>query len=265
MTTPAATVTLETNAPRVQRAMARSALFRFFSLASGYPTAERFRTLREGTAPAAHAAAAIAAKGLMPRLEALARHLEAVELEELQTQCHRTFGHVPLTDCPPYESGYLGAHLFRQVNVMADVAGCYRAFGLRIGQQERERVDHLTVELEFMRFLTYKEAFALVHHGRSPADICRRAQRHFWREHLGRWLPTFALLLAERAQSGFYGELAPGLAQLAEAETRVLGKTAVAQELSPQPPPFSDMDCSLGEDICPLAGAGNTIPQEERR
>ena len=265
MTMPAATATLETNAPRVQRAMARSALYRFFSLACGYPTAERFRTLREGAAPAAHAAAAIAAKGLMPHLEALANHIDGIGLEELQAQYHRAFGHVPLTDSPPYESGYLGAHLFRQVNVMADVAGCYRAFGLRIGQQERERVDHVTVELEFMRFLAYKEAFALVHHGRSPADICRRAQRHFWREHLGRWLPTFAALLAERPQSGFYGDLAAGLAEFAEGETRVLGKTTVAQELSPQPPPFSDMDCAIGEDACPLAAAENAMPPEEQR
>ncbi len=265
MTMPAATVTLETNAPRVQRAMARSALYRFFSLASGYPTAERFHTVREDSAPAAHAAAAIAARALVPRLETLVRHLGGVELEELQAQYHRAFGHVPLTDCPPYESGYLGAHLFRQVNVMADVAGCYRAFGLRIGQQERERVDHVTVELEFMRFLAYKEAFALVHHGRSPADICRRAQRHFWREHLGHWLPTFAALLAERAQSGFYGDLAPGLAELAEREARVLGQTPIAQELSPQPPPFSDMDCAIGEDACPLAAAENALPPEEQR
>ncbi len=260
----AATAVLEPDAPRVQRAVARSALFRFFSLASAYPTAERFCTLREEAAPAAHAAAAIAARGLMPRLKALARHIDGTELEGLQAQYQRAFGHLPRPDCPPYESGYLGAHLFRQVNVMADVAGFYRAFGLRIGGQEPERVDHLTVELEFMRFLAYKEAFALVHDGRARADICRRAQRRFWREHLGPWLPTFASLLAEKVQAGFYGDLAPGLVELAEREARVLGRTTAAQEVSPQPPPFSDMDCSIGEDACPMSAVGDAGPQEEQ-
>lgn len=245
--------------------MARSALYRFFSLACGYPTAERFHTLREGAAPAAHAAAAIAARALRPRLETLANHIDGIGLEEMQAQYHQAFGHLPLPDCPPYESGYLGAHLFRQVNVMADVAGFYRAFGLRISQQERERVDHVTVELEFMRFLAYKEAFALVHHGRARAGVCRRAQRRFWSEHLGRWLPTFAALLAEKTPPGFFADLAPGLAELAERETRVLGRTPIAQELSPQPPPFSEMDCSLGEDACPVAAAETAMPPEEQR
>jgi TorA maturation chaperone TorD len=135
---------------------------------------------------------------------------------------------------------------------MADVGGFYQAFGLRVGRRERERVDHVTTDLEFMRFLTRKEAFARVHHGRPQIDICRRAQRRFWREHLGVWLPTFAMFLTVRVHSGFYCDWAQALVTLAEAESRALGKaTAIALQTTALQT-FGDMDCSVGADGCPL-------------
>lgn len=232
--------------------MARSTLYWCFSLACGYPTAERFRTLREDALPAAHAAALIACKDLAPRLESLVRHLGGVDLEELQSQYHVALGHLPLPDCPAYESGYLGDNIFRQAHVMADVGGFYRAFGLRAGRRERERVDHVTTELEFMRFLTRKEAFARVHHGRPQIDICRRAQRRFWREHLGVWLPTFAMFLTARVQSGFYGDLAQAIVTFTEAESRALGKATAVALKAAELETFGEMDCSAGADACPL-------------
>jgi DMSO reductase family type II enzyme chaperone len=238
--------------------MARSALYRFFSVAFAYPTAGRFRTLGDEALPTARAAASISGRTLVPRLEALFGHLEGVTLEELQSQYHRALGHLPLPDCPPYEAGYLGGALFREENVLADVAGFYRAFGLIIGSEERERPDHVTVELEFMHVLTLKEAIARVHHGPAEVGICRSAQRRFWRDHLGRWLPSFGLLLAGRSPEGFYRDIGSNLAEFAEAESRALGKTEVL--LKPrleEPLPFGEMDCSVGDGACPLERAGD--------
>lgn len=210
--------------------------------------------MREEAVPAARAAALIACRVLAPRLEPLTRLLDGAGHGELQSQYHAALGHLPLPDCPAYETGYLGKDVFRQANVMADVGGFYRAFGVRVGLGERERVDHVTTELEFMRFLTHKEARARVHHGPAQVDICRRAQRRFWREHLGSWLPTFALLLARRVPDGFYGELALCLSAFAEAEGRILGKAAIAMEISSDPQAFDEMDCSIDADACPLTG-----------
>ena len=240
--------------PPVLRAMARSAVYRCLSLACGYPTAERVQALREEALPTARAATLIACKALTPQLAVLTRQLDGAKHGELRSQYHAALGHLPLPDCPAYETGYLGKDVFRQTNVMADVGGFYRAFGVRVGRGEHERIDHVTTELEFMRFLTHKEARARVHHGRAQVDICRRAQRRFWREHLGPWLPTFALLLAKSAQRGFYGDLALGLATFAEAESRILGKTAIAMEISSDPQTFDEMDCSIDADACPLSG-----------
>jgi DMSO reductase family type II enzyme chaperone len=238
--------------------MARSALYKFFSIACAYPTAPRFRTLRDEALPTARAAASISGRRIAPRLEALFPHLEDITLEELQSQYHRAVGHLPLPDCPPYESGYLEDAPFREENVLADVAGFYRAFGLLIGSEERERPDHVTVELEFMHVLALKEAFALVHDGAAEVGICRRAQRRFWRDHLGRWLPTFGLLLAARSPEGFYKDVGGNLAEFAEAEGRALGKTEVALRPHLEPPlPFGEMDCSISDGACPLERAGD--------
>jgi DMSO reductase family type II enzyme chaperone len=253
-----ASLTLSVDAPQVRRAMARSALYKFFSVAFAYPTAGRFRTLRDEALPTARAAASISGRRIAPRLETLFPHLEDITVEEMQSQYHRALGHLPLPDCPPYESGYLGDALFREENVLADVAGFYRAFGLLIGSKERERPDHVTVELEFMHVLTLKEAFALVHHGPAEVGICRRAQRRFWRDHLGRWLPSFGLLLAERAPEGFYKDVAGNLKEFAEVEGRALGKAEVVlKPRTQQPLPFEELDCSVSDGACPLERAGD--------
>jgi DMSO reductase family type II enzyme chaperone len=238
--------------------MARGTLYRFFSVACAYPTADRFRTLRDEALPAARAAAPVAARRLALRLEALFAYLEDTSLEELQSQFHRAIGHLPLPDCPPYEAGYLGDVVFREENVLADIAGFYRAFGLLIASEERERPDHATVELEFMHVLTLKEAIARVHHGPAEVGICRGAQRRFWRDHLGRWLSSFGLLLAARVPAGFYADVGSDLAEFADAESRELGKAELA--LTPrrqQSLPFGEMDCSTGDGTCPLESAGN--------
>jgi DMSO reductase family type II enzyme chaperone len=236
--------------------MARAAIFRFLSLACGYPAAARLQVLREEALPAAYAAALIASRGLAPRLRGLARHLDERDNADLAGQYHAAFGHLPLPDCPPYETAYLGASTFRQVHTMADVAGFYRAFGLRIGTREHERVDHISAELEFMAVLAAKEASARVHHGPEQVRICRRAQRRFWREHLGPWLAPFSLLLRTRVSGGLYRELAACLQAFADSESRTLGTAGAATDVTADDTSFSDVDCSVGADDCPLSAVG---------
>lgn len=251
----AATATnLDVGARPVQRALGRSALYRLLSQACAYPSGDRLRTLREEALPAAGIGADMIDGELGRRLDALAVLLPSLTAEELQGQYHRTFGHVSLSDCPAYESAFGSANLFQQVQVMADVAGFYRAFGFTVSDSYRERVDHLAVELEFMHVLTYKEAFALVHHGRDKVAICRRGQRRFWREHLGRWLPAFAQLLAAKAEGAFYTALARLMEAFSQAETNALGKAA---QLGPTKPSQGlsavDGECPWSDDGCPIA------------
>ena len=72
------------------------------------------------------------------------------------------FGQNYKPKCSPYELEYLSrGPLFMNTAVLADIAGFYKAFGLQVANDSKERVDHISIELEFMYFLTFKEAFIL--------------------------------------------------------------------------------------------------------
>lgn len=129
-------------------------------------------------------------------------------------------------DLPAYESAYCGSDIFRQAQVMADIAGFYRAHGLVVGGSRRERPDHVAVELEFMALLTAKEADALRHLGPDQVAMCREAQALFLGEHLGRWAPLFARRLAERADGGPYLSVAELLTDWIAAELEEHGVPA---------------------------------------
>lgn len=126
---------------------------------------------------------------------------------ELETEYVRVFGHTVSMECSPYETQYETQNIFQQTQLMGDIAGFYRAFGLEVSDEIRERLDHISVELEFMGFLAYKEAYAMLNHGPEKSSICRDGQRKFFNEHLGRWGSLFLKLLQNKAKGGFYHKL----------------------------------------------------------
>lgn len=117
-------------------------------------------------------------------------------------------GHTISKECPLYETQYGVAHVYQQVHELGDIQGFYKAFGLDNSDVEKERSDHISVELEFMSFLLYKQAYALETHGEEKAQICIDAQKKFMKDHVGKWVPLFAILFGRKAGSGFYFALA---------------------------------------------------------
>lgn len=112
------------------------------------------------------------------------------------------FGHAARGPCPinEIEYGEPGADALFQPHRLADLAAFYRAFGLEVADDAGERHDHLCLELEFMCVLAAKEAWALEHQLEAEhLDLCRKAQRQFLREHLGRWVPAFVRRLERLA------------------------------------------------------------------
>ena len=85
----------------------------------------------------------------------------------------------------PYCALYEGSHRSGRMKLMQDVVRFYEHFGLRAAPQDQP--DHLCAELDFMHYLSFKEAAALAH-GDSAEDL-RRAQRDFLNRHLCQWLP----------------------------------------------------------------------------
>lgn len=142
------------------------------------------------------------------------------------------FGHTSGgCDVPPYEAPYGATNLFQEADCTADVAGFYKAFGLESSDTCRERPDHVTVEIEFMRFLTAKEAYALSNEWDDKAQICRDAQRVFLKEHLGRWAPTFLRRIARRAEGEVFESIAKTAAAWIESECRLLDVPVEIEDL----------------------------------
>lgn len=208
------------------RAQARSQAHSFLALALSYPDAARSDALRQqydllqgSMESLADPPVRNAVGALRPAMAALS----AASLEDAYTRC---FGHAMSKDCPPYEAEYAQAHIFQKTHTLADIAGFYRAFGLDLAADSHERVDHASVELEFMHFLCLKEAYALAkQHPEQQLALCREAQGKFLREHVCRWAFGFARRLRAKAGDTVYQELGQLLAAFLEAELRALGLT----------------------------------------
>lgn len=130
----------------------------------------------------------------------------------------RLFGPNLTPDCPPYETEFRQTHIFQQAQALADIAGFYKAFGLDVSENANERLDHLSVELEFMGYLCLKEGHALASGQEEGAEVCRDAQKKFLADHLGAWAGAFAGRLADRASGTPYGDAARDLDDFVRAE-----------------------------------------------
>lgn len=159
-------------------------------LANGFafPTWERLEVISSRLLPAA------AMLQLPDHLGVAVRSVTSnltLDLDRAREHYTALFPPIASQDAPGYETGYRGDGIFQQAELMADVAGFYRAHGLRAGGSDRERPDHITVELEFMAFVAKKEALALQRNMSEEALVCHDSAALFLRDHLGCWAPAF--------------------------------------------------------------------------
>jgi TorA maturation chaperone TorD len=133
------------------------------------------------------------------------------------------FGHTGRGPIPPYETEYGDDTLFQKPQEMGDVAAFLRAFGLALDPAARERIDHLSCELEFMAFLMRKEAHALQTGDGAMLGGTVAAERAFVRDHAGRFAPAFARRVVAADPEGLYGAAAALLLELFASEGRRLG------------------------------------------
>lgn len=167
--------------------------------------------------PAEVASAQLAPQELFAALDA--------EEETLEATYRQLFGLTAVSQrCPPCEIEYEpNTDVAYRSHRLADIAGFYRAFGLQVSTRAGERLDHITVEAEFLYLLLAKEAAALERGNQEGANVCRDARRKFFQEHMGWWLPAFARVLLRVAPPGYYRELAALTAAVSAAERVSLG------------------------------------------
>ena len=242
------------DSPSVERALSRSKLYLLLSWSYLFPEDDEFldylqsgEFVEDGRVALDNLTKLLEDKGgeeTKERLQEVARHFDAIEqwissegsnwnLQDLRDDHKRVFSNVISLDCPPYETLFGNDHVFGQSYTMGDIAGFYNAFGLQLSQDIHERLDHLSVELEFIHYLAYKESYALLHDGKEKLQTVIDAEKKFVKEHLGRWVPLFAGMLKKKADYGFYKILADFTYDWVGFEIAYLG-------VSPQP--YSETD-----------------------
>jgi TorA maturation chaperone TorD len=219
--------------------LARSGVYALLSQLLAYPTAASVQDLLQEDLPFARAVAAPLPTAVRDRLEALAIDLQGATAGVLESAYRSIFSHVHSADCPPYETDHTAREIFRQSQQLADLAGFYRAFG--VGQQA-ERPDHVAVELEFLHVLTYKLAWATIHAEDEHRATCWDAYRAFLRDHILRWIPSFATRLVVLGRGGPYAVVGALLAAVVSDEAARLGLDMPTDvDAGPQPSDAASM------------------------
>ncbi len=242
------------DSPAVERALNRSKMYLLFSWSLLFPEDEEFldylqcgEFVEDGRAALDGLRAALEGPGgdrTKQKIAALHKQLDQIEklvsaecvnwkLIDLQSEHRRVFTNVITLDCPPYETLFGNDHVFAQSHVMGDIAGFYKAFGVELSKDVHERLDHLSVEFEFMHFLTYKESYSRCHDGMEKTEIVVEAQKKFVKNHVGRWVPLFSRMLSKKADSGLFKLVADSMSDWMDFEVAFLTVT---------PQPYSEAD-----------------------
>jgi TorA maturation chaperone TorD len=242
------------DSPAVERALNRSKIYLLISWSLLYPEDEEFldylrcgEFVEDGRAALSALEVALGTDDgvrAKEKLGALKQQFDQVEsliasecvnwqLSDLQSEHRRVFSNVITLDCPPYETLFGNDHVFAQSHVMGDISGFYKAFGVELSKDIHERLDHLSVEFEFMHFLAYKESYSRCHDGPEKTQIVVDAQKKFVKNHIGRWVPLFCRMLTKKADSGLFKLVADMTGEWMEFEAAFLSVT---------PQPYTETD-----------------------
>lgn len=234
------------DSPAVERALNRSKIYLLFSWSLLYPEDEEFldylqcgEFVEDGRAALEGLCVALDGIGgdrAVQKIALMKKQFDQIEklvaaecvnwqIGDLQAEHRRVFTNVITLDCPPYETLFGNDHVFAQSHVMGDIAGFYKAFGVELSKDVHERLDHLSVELEFMHFLTYKESYSRCHDGMEKTDIVVDAQKKFVKNHIGRWVPLFCRMLAKKSDTGLFKLIADCMSEWMDFEVAYLGVT----------------------------------------
>ena len=181
-------------------------------------------------------------EGLFAALDAQPENLEGIY--------RQLFGMTSISPmCPPCEIEYdPNTELVYRCQRFADIAGFYRAFGVKIATRAGERMDHITAETEFLYLLLAKQAAALQTGNEEGFEVSRDAHRNFFQEHVGWWVPAFSRLLVHSAPPGFYRELATLTAALSAWERSCLGLSPFEVPAIPKPSDDACEEC-MGNQV----------------
>jgi putative dimethyl sulfoxide reductase chaperone len=107
---------------------------------------------------------------------------------------------------PPYEAVYRRPGAGVDADTLLSLRGFYREAAAELPSPSRERLDHLGLELDFMRFLCEEEGRLWRSDNAREASRYRQLERQFLAAHLTPWVPGYCQrILAEECAAFFHG------------------------------------------------------------
>ena len=244
----------------------RARLYKLASLAFDRPTAQFEEALTSGefAAQITESAAALEDDALLERAEAVAAEAPTDEdgVDELYSDWASLFGFEKGGEIQLYEIEYAPGTLVTSTDTLADISGFYGAFDLELEAGNRERVDHLVLELEFLSHLALQTASLELDGDETGVEILANAQADFLEDHLGRWAPRLRDTIEEEADVEFYRALANLVVALVEADADRFGADPNVFEETP-PSPLEDFTDDDGDFRCGTCGSNPSPAQPQ--
>lgn len=189
-----------------ESARARSQIYDWLAAALHLPQEDMRRT--EFVGSLRDACRSLGLTELDEDIDAVGKALaESETLQPLTIEYCRLFYGPNHLEAPPYESVYRdGPRLMGDSTL--DVIRTYRAEGLELDDTFRNLPDHVSAEMEFMSYLSVREAEAWEAADRERALVYLSKQQSFLREHLCRWIPQFSARTITVSRTDFYRRIA---------------------------------------------------------
>jgi putative dimethyl sulfoxide reductase chaperone len=251
----------------------RARLYKLASMAFDRPDEEFEEALLSGTfeEQLLESAAALDDEALEEHARQVAEAAPINEdgVDNLYSDWATLFGFEEGGNISQYQIEYSPGTLVTSTDVLADISGFYGAFGLSMDEGNRERVDHLCIQLEFLSHLALQTAYLEQDGDETGIEVLTDAQGSFLEDHLGRWTGRFRETVAEDADVDFYRALAALVDGLADDDTDRFGVEPREFEETP-PSPLEGLNDGEGDFRCGTCGAtpsGSTaeMPMGDRK
>jgi TorA maturation chaperone TorD len=198
--------------PLMRTTVWRAAIYEALALAFSYPDEDTLADL-VASLEALRDHSVTRESGADAAVETVLVALGAAAADQLAAAFTTLFtGDAPYTPC---ETDYEHDG-FAKSRHLADIAGFYRAFGLKVASDRPGPSDFIATELEFMSIVAQRQALAVANGWHEQRQVCEEAQRAFLEDHLGRWIPAFCRALAALDDPSRPVEFYPAVAALCD-------------------------------------------------
>ncbi len=181
------------------RTASRSRMYQLLAMAFAFPDEDFFGAVADGTFAAAVTHTCAALPYDLGDVSGLDLGGSPISYTEFESEYIRLFDvGAAGPPCPLYGGVYIGDRMKN----MEDATRFYNFFHLRLSSEMRELPDHITTELEFVHYLTFRET-ELRQQGQDPSSLLR-AERDFLARHLCKWLPRMQARLVKQECPPFF-------------------------------------------------------------